>query len=98
MQKSIKCVGEVLAVLLIFSVFYHCMSSSNFSVFFRWVGCKLLFVFNCSLSWKPFYAITIYGSFVCLLFILLPGSKQMLKIKRLLGDECLNTELQMQHN
>lgn len=56
----------VLAVLLLFSVLFHCISSSNFLVFFRLVGCKLLFVFNCGLSWKSFCDIKINGSFVCL--------------------------------
>lgn len=98
MQKSIKCLCGVLQ-------FYYCSvfsatvrSNSNFSVFFRQAGCELLFVFNCSLSWKPFRAIKINGSFVYLLFILLTGGKKMLKMKRLFGDGCLNTELQMQHN
>lgn len=31
-------------------------------------------------------------------FIVLTGGKQMLKMKRLVGDECLNTDLQIQHN
>lgn len=55
-------------------------------------------MFNCSLSWKPFSAIRINESTMYLLFILLTGTNKMLKMKRLLGDECLNTELQMQCN
>lgn len=73
------------------------MSSSNFSVFSRQVGGKLLFVFNCTSIWKPFSAIKIYESSVYLLFISLTGTNKMLKMKWLLGDECVNTELQMQY-
>lgn len=55
-------------------------------------------MFNCSMSWKPFTVIKINESSMYLLLILLTGTNKMVKMKRLLGDECLKTELQMQYN
>lgn len=89
-EKCEMCVS-VLAVLLQFRVYWSLVFSTAVQaaiisqLFLSYLGCKLLFVLNCDLSWKPFCAIKINESIVCVLFILSVWGKEEFKMKTRVG-------------